>query len=250
MSAALPILTYHAIDTSGSVLSTDPAWFTETLAKLHEAGFCAVDLADWIARGRPEIARGFALTFDDGLRSILGVAELVARFHFRATVFLVTDRMGGENAWQGQHAGIPHAPLLAWSDLSELAWAGFAFASHTRSHRRLDRCDDMTLDDELRGSRDILEQRLGHPCRLLAYPYGAASRRVLNASARVYAASFGTRLDYATRHDPPHSISRIDAYYLRSYAGLRRLVSGKWRGSLHTRRVLRQVRGAAEALRG
>lgn len=238
----LPILTYHAIDTSGSVISTDPSWFAETLDALVEAGFRAVDLGDWVARGRPEVDRGFALTFDDGLRSILDVADVLARHRVPATVFLVSDRMGGDNDWPGQPGTIPRAPLLSWSDLDALAAAGFRFAAHGRTHRRLDRCDDDTLERELRGSRDAIEQRLGRPCRLLAYPYGLATARVRRVARRHFDAAFGTRLDVATAADDPHQLSRIETYYLRSRRVLGRVVSGRARPWLRGRRVLRAAR--------
>jgi hypothetical protein len=51
----LPILTYHALDRSGGVTSTDPSWFAETIDRLVSAGLVGVDLSDWIAQGRPAI---------------------------------------------------------------------------------------------------------------------------------------------------------------------------------------------------
>ena len=122
MSAGgLPILTYHAIGEAADVTTTDPAWFAETLAALVESGHRAVDLDDWVAQGRPDVDRGFAVTFDDGLRSILRVADVLARYRVPATVFLVTDRMGRDNAWPGQPAWVRREPVLAWSDLDMLA---------------------------------------------------------------------------------------------------------------------------------
>ena len=153
MSAGgLPILTYHAIGEAADVTTTDPAWFAETLAALVESGHRAVDLDDWVAQGCPDIDRGFAVTFDDGLRSVLRVADVLARYLVPATVFLVTDRMGRDNAWPGQPAWVRREPVLAWSDLDMLHTAGFRIAAHGRSHARLDRCDDATLDAELRGA--------------------------------------------------------------------------------------------------
>jgi peptidoglycan/xylan/chitin deacetylase (PgdA/CDA1 family) len=244
MSPGLPILTYHALDTSGSVIAIDPAWFAETLSVLHSEGFRAVDLADWIDAGRPRSDRAFALAFDDGLRSIRRAAGPLARYGFHATAFLVTGAMGGHNDWPGQPASTPRDPLLGWSELEELCAAGFRFSAHTRTHRRLDHLAEPCLEDELRGSRDDLEQRLGRPCRLLAYPYGPASPRVRRAAARHFAAAFGTRLDYATATEDLHAISRIDAYYLRTQRSLRRLVEGRWRRRLAVRRALRGVRAA------
>lgn len=242
----LPILTYHAFDSSGRVTATDPTWFAETLSALTSAGFRAVDLEAWIARGRPPVERGFALTIDDGLQSILRVADVLARYEAVATVFLVTDRVGSDNDWPGQPARVARAPLLAWSDLEALASLGVRFAAHGRTHVSLDQCDDAQLDGELRGSRDAVEQRLGRPCPLFAYPYGHANSRVRHAARRHFAAAFGTRLDTADDAEDLHQLSRIDAYYLRSRRALDRLISGRLQGWLRLRRTLREGRGAFE----
>jgi peptidoglycan/xylan/chitin deacetylase (PgdA/CDA1 family) len=239
----LAVLTYHAIDATGSVLSTDPGWFAETLDALAGAGFRPVDLADWVARRMPDVDRGFALAFDDGLRSIQDVAPVLAQHRVPATVFLVTDRMGSDNDWPGQPRSIPRAPLLAWSDLGALAAAGFSFAAHGRTHRRLDECDDDALERELRGSRDAIEQRSGRPCRLLAYPYGLATRRVRLAAARHFDAAFGTRHDLATAAQDPFLLSRIETHYLRSRVDLERFLSDRSRSWLRRRRMLRAARG-------
>jgi peptidoglycan/xylan/chitin deacetylase (PgdA/CDA1 family) len=240
----LPILTYHAIDGSGSVISTEKTQLAATLDALDGAGFSPVDLGDWIARGRPEVGRRFAVTFDDGLKSVLDVAGLLADRKVPATVFLVTDRMGSDNAWPGQPRAVPHAPLLAWSDLEALAAAGFTFAAHGRTHRRLDRCDDAALESELRGARDAIEQRLGRPCRLLAYPYGHAPRRVRRAASRHFDAAFGTRLDVATAGQDLFHLSRIEVDYLRAPQVLDRLLCGRARSWFRGRRLLRAARRA------
>jgi peptidoglycan/xylan/chitin deacetylase (PgdA/CDA1 family) len=244
----LPILTYHAIDDTGSVIATRRSWFLATLDALGEAGFRPVDLGDWIARGRPEVGRGFALTFDDGLRSILDVADALIARRVPATVFLVTDRVGSDNDWLGQPPSIPRAPLLAWSEVEALAAAGFAFAAHGRTHRRLDRCGPAALHDELWGARDAVEQRLGRSCRLLAYPYGAANDEVRQAAADVFDAAFGTRLDLATAAQDRFDLARIDACYLGSPRPLERLLAGRAALWLRGRRLLRAARAGWSAL--
>jgi peptidoglycan/xylan/chitin deacetylase (PgdA/CDA1 family) len=243
-SGSLPILTYHAIDTTRSAISTDRARFVATLDALGEAGFQSVELCDWIARGRPSVERGFALAFDDGLRSILEVVGDLVERGIKATVFLVTDRMGKNNDWHGQPREIPRTPLLAWSDLDAMVRSGFAFGSHGRTHRRLDRCDDQSLESELRDSRDAIEQRLGQPCRLLAYPYGLAPFRVRRAAMRHFDAALGTRLDVATAAQDPFQLARIDGHYLRSRRRLERLLAGRASAWLRQKRILRAARRA------
>jgi peptidoglycan/xylan/chitin deacetylase (PgdA/CDA1 family) len=242
--AGLPILMYHAIEAAESVISTGRSWFIATLDALAAADYRAVDLSDWVAQGRPDVKRAFALTFDDGLRSILDVADELSQRRIPATVFLVSGRMGGDNGWPGQPRMIPRAPLLAWSDLDALATAGFQFGAHGQTHRRFDQCDDQALENELRGSRDAIEQKLGRPCPLLAYPYGLATERVRRAAARHFDAAVGTRLDLATAHDDAFDLARIDSHYLRSHGALERLLADRARAWLQGRRVLRAARGA------
>ena len=245
---ALPILTYHALEPGGGLIATDPARFIRTIESLTDAGFRSIDLADWVVQGRPAVERSYAVAFDDGLRSIRQAADVMARRGVIATIFLVTGRMGLDNGWHGQPAGIPRSKLLRWSDLADLEAAGFRFQAHTRTHPRLDRCDDQALDDELRGSREDLENRLGRPCRLIAYPYGVAPPRVRRAAARHFDAAFGTRLDYAVPTEGRFQISRIDAYYVQSRRAIQDLLTGRLRGRLRVRRALREIRQAGLAL--
>jgi peptidoglycan/xylan/chitin deacetylase (PgdA/CDA1 family) len=238
----LPILTYHTFSARRAVTSTDPAWFAECLAALLDAGYHAVDLEDWLARGRPDEPRGFALTIDDGLRSVLRVTDLVLRDAVPATIFLVTDRVGSDNTWPGQPRGVAVEPTLDWSEIASLAAIGFKFASHGRSHARLGGLDDTSLERELRGSREAIEDRLGRPCPLLAYPYGESTAAVRALAARHYAAAFGTRLAFADGSQDLHDLARIDAYYIQTRPPLVRVLEGRARGWLRRRCTLRTVR--------
>lgn len=243
MMPGLPILTYHDFDQTETVLATDPARFADQMAELDAAGFRTLDLGDWVAAGFPAHDRSFALTFDDGYRAITQVASILARYNFRATAFLVSGRMGDDNQWPGQPAWVSPRPLLGWADLAELQAAGVSFASHTRTHPDLRRLDDARLLDELRGSRQDIEDRIGESCPLLAYPYGSVDQRVRRAASRVYSAAFGTRLGYTKSIGDRFLFSRIDAYYLRSRGALRRLIEGRMEARFRWRRVARRARG-------
>ena len=240
--AGLPVLTYHAIDRRGSVTSTEPTRFDETLHAFDEAGFRCVDLEGWIAAGRPALDRAYAITFDDGLSSMAHAAESLARYRATATVFLVTGRIGEDNDWPGQPGWVPRERLLDWSEIESLRAYGFRFAAHGESHAKLDDLDDATLVDEISRSRLALEDHLGAPCRLFAYPYGAASARVRRAVAEHFEAAFTTRLDLARAAESPHRISRIDAFYLRDDAVVNRIIAGRCQAWLDGRRALREFR--------
>jgi peptidoglycan/xylan/chitin deacetylase (PgdA/CDA1 family) len=245
----LAVLTYHAFAPRRSVTATEPSWFVETLTALLEAGFRGVDLEDWVADGRPDEPKGFALAFDDGLRSILNVAGFVASYRVPATIFLVSDRVGKDNAWPGQPGWVGRERLLDWSELDGLTGLGFRFGAHGKTHARLDGMHPARLDDELKGSRETIEDRLGRPCGLLCYPYGNAPGRVRRAASRYFTAAFGTRLGYASTAQDPFGLSRIDAYYLDSPSSLEALLHDRWRGRLRWRRALRGARRTAGVIR-
>jgi peptidoglycan/xylan/chitin deacetylase (PgdA/CDA1 family) len=248
-SGSLPILTYHALDSSGAVTSTEPSRFVETIDTLLEAGFRAIDLGRWIEAGRPPVENGFALAFDDGMRSILGVADRLARLGIPATIFLIADRIGLDTRWPGQPSQIPTARLLGRADIQSLAGLGFRFGSHGCSHQRFTDLNVSQLKLELHDSRDRIEQLTGSSCRLLAYPYGSANRLVRAAASKVYDAAFGTRLAYAHARNHSFQIPRIDAYYLKSPTAVNRIISGKWQGRLAVRSLLRAVRSTVTSYR-
>ena len=247
-TTGLPILTYHALDRSNHAIATDPAWFAATMERLVSAGFVGVGLADWIAQGRPEVANGFAVAFDDGLRSILNGVDVLERNQIPATVFLVTDHVGGDNAWEGQSRRIPRLPTLDWSEITELSMRGFSFGAHTATHPRLDRLRPNLLGRELREARDAIVTRLNRPCGLFAYPYGRSSTFLRSRVGRTFDAAFGTRMALADAASPLDDLPRIDAYYLRSPRVLDRLVAGRLRPWLSLRRGLRMVRGVSRTM--
>ncbi|MDB5349815.1 MAG: putative xylanase/chitin deacetylase [Planctomycetota bacterium] len=238
----LPILMYHSLDTSGSVISTSPSWFRATMAALHAEGFACVDLNDWISAGRPAVERGFALTFDDGLASLTIAAETMAHHGFSATAFLVAGRMGRDNGWAGVRRGIPSLALLDWSDLAALRDAGIRFGAHTMSHPYLGVCDKNEMEREILHSRESIEDHTGVPCPLFSYPYGDAPASARTLVKRRFSAGFGTRLAFAPASEDHACLSRVDAYYLRSPRNLERFISGRWSGYLRARRTARAVR--------
>jgi len=235
----LPILTYHALDESDRVTATRPSWFMATMAALHASGFECVRLSDWIASGRPEVDRGFAVAFDDGLASIRLAADVLSRFGFVATAFLVTGRMGMSSDWDD---GGPAEPMLDWSDLDDLRSAGFEFGAHTVTHPWLGRCAPDRIAREIVDSRSEIEARTSKACNLFAFPYGDAPPRVRQVIDERFAAGFTTRLAYASRKEDASATSRVDAYYLRSPRRLRAMVSGCWGMELRALRAARTLR--------
>src|SRR6185503_12977388 len=101
------ILTYHSIDSSGSPISLSEETFRAHVRFFGSGRVAVVPVADLPAV--PDERDAVALTFDDGFLNFTSSAmPLLSHLGFPATVFVVSDAVGGTNAWGGMAApGIP-----------------------------------------------------------------------------------------------------------------------------------------------
>jgi peptidoglycan/xylan/chitin deacetylase (PgdA/CDA1 family) len=216
--SAIPILTYHSLDGSGSIVSVAPAVFRWQMAHLKSAGFRTLSLADvarFIHEGKPFPSRAFAITFDDGYENIYTDAFPVLQDHgFTATVFLITDYCGKMNTWPGHVSPVGDQPLLTWAQVAELQHYGIEFGSHTMTHPDLTQITPETVETEIRCSRESLCDRLGTEAAAFAYPYGKCAPWVIDMVRKYYAAACSTKLGIATPGADLYLLPRVDMYYL------------------------------------
>ncbi len=236
------IFTFHSIDDGGSVLSYRAADLRAALEGLLEDGVRIVPLSELLREDPSGRARA-ALTFDDGLRSVHRLALPVLRdLGLPALVYVVTDRVGGDNRWPGQDPAVPRFELMTWAELRELADCGISIGSHTRTHASLDRLPEPEIESELALSRRRIEDELGVPARHFAFPCGAYDERSLRHAARVYDTAVTTEMRFLARARDPHRLPRIESYYLRSAGRHRPWFGRRTRAYLTARAFLRGIR--------
>ena len=216
----LLVLAYHAVSERWPAgLSVTPERLDAQLALVTARGYRGATFHR--AMTDPPAGRTVVVTFDDAYRSVATHAlPILRRYGLPATVFVPTDHVGrGEPMrWPGidHWLGTEHeAELLPmdWTDLAMLTEAGWEVGSHTRSHPRLTRIDDSSLDDELRGSRETCARQLARPCRTLAYPYGDHDHRVVAAArAAGYDAACTLPEDFRSDDDPLRT-PRVGIYH-------------------------------------
>lgn len=165
------MLGYHAVsDASASCLTVTRVELRRQVAELVGRGYVGATFNRAVLDSSPR--RRLAVTFDDGERSVIEHGfPVLTGLGVPGTVFVVVSLVG-----------VPG--LLGWDDLETLAEVGWEVGSHTSTHARLADLDDAALDEEMRGSREAIEDMLGRPCRSIAYPYGDADPRVRAAAAR------------------------------------------------------------------
>ena len=167
--------------------------FEKQMRYLHEQGFQSVDLDDMVAWQEGSLklpSKSVVITFDDGDRSAKLAAPILERYGFKATLFIVTGKVGVD--WEGLE-------ILTWDEIRELHDSGtFSVQSHTHDlHYHVKTAEghmpvllaasndlyDMPgagswrqqVLDDLRESRRLIMERLGTTPRFLAWPYGFAN---------------------------------------------------------------------------
>jgi len=187
--ARVLVLCYHGVsDGWDSDLAVTTARLEDQLRLLLRRGWRASTFHEAVTA--PRAHRTFAVTFDDGYRSVLEHGwPILKRLGVPATVFVPSALVGwpGPLQWEGiEHwLGTPSESELCpmdWDQLRWLSWRGWEIGSHTCSHPHLTRENDATLAFELERSRHSVEAHLDRPCRSLAYPYGDVDERVVEAT--------------------------------------------------------------------
>lgn len=239
------ILTYHSLDTSGSLVSVAPRDFADQMGALADSGYRGIALREATAY---RAARGtwpdrcVVLTFDDGYANFHETAlPILMRHGFAATVFLVSGHVGGQNDWERPLARLGARSMLSWAQIAELCAAGMEVAAHTKTHPDLSRLSPAAAEEEIAASRAQIEDRLGRPVESFAYPYGSVSRPARDIVAREFRAACTVELRRAAG-EAMHELPRVDMYYIRSGRTLTRLANGELDRYLAVRRWGRGMR--------
>ena len=223
-AASLPILVYHRFATTvADSMTLRLSTFDAHLRLLDSLGCQVVALSDWVAWRRGEgpalPARAVALSADDGHRS--QAEQMAPRLRERGwplTLFVYPSAISNASY------------AMTWDQLGALAaLPRLSVQSHTTWHPNLLRERERQpaaafrrfADAQLHHSRALLEQRLGHPVTLLAWPFGLSDPG-LQAQARDcdYLAAFALGNRSATALDPLYAVPRhlmvdaVDAHAL------------------------------------
>jgi peptidoglycan/xylan/chitin deacetylase (PgdA/CDA1 family) len=208
------ILMYHAVADvvfDPHLMCVPPERFAQQMSWLAGRGLRGVSVGTLIKAMRAGHSRGLVgITFDDGYASVLEAAlPVLCRYGFGATVFVITDQLGGSNDWDG----VPDWPLLSAAGIRELASAGIEIGSHSASHVLLTGLAPGQLARQVSQSRADLAEVLGGQVAGFAYPFG-----VMDAGAQQAVHDAGYSYACAVQA-PVHALSYLALP--RIYAGPR-----------------------------
>lgn len=187
-SGGLRVLAYHLVGAgTGSPVDLPSAVFERHLRELAatvrpQALEPAVRSLGDLDDDRPPVA----VTFDDAYDNFRTHAwPLLAELRIPVTLFVPVGFLAGD--CPAPIRGTAGLPPLSWEALADLAASDLlTVGSHTWSHADLPRLPTDRLRDELRRSRETLEDRLGRPVRSFCYPRGLWSRRAEAEVGREY----------------------------------------------------------------
>lgn len=151
-------------------LITPPEVLRSQLTALRDAGYEAVTataVVDHVQYGTPLAEKPVLLSFDDGsvTHHTVGL-PLLQELGLPAIFFPMTVVLDKED-W------------LSSDQLREIDAAGMEVGAHSWDHERLDRISGEQWAEQVTEPKATLEEVLGHPVEMMAYPHGKWSPEAL-----------------------------------------------------------------------
>src|SRR2546421_10308291 len=219
-NAQLVILGYHRFVNAVRHPDTEitPAAFEAQMKELKDKNIAVIPMQDFLAWRRGEKAippKSAIITFDDGWKSQYDVAwPIMKKFNYPFTLFIYT-----EGIKPGHFSG---GESMSWEQLAEMRDAGVDIQGHTATHSDLRRPYDTVakkklnpeeyeqwLNNEIAGSKQMIEQKLGVKVNCFAVPYGFHNDHIRDVAMKAgYEALFTVYGQPITIHTPLSSVGR------------------------------------------
>jgi peptidoglycan/xylan/chitin deacetylase (PgdA/CDA1 family) len=159
------ILCYHSIgQPEWGVNDVAPEQLRRHIELALDSGLRFVPASELARTGGGK--KDIAITFDDGMRSVLSnAAPILAEYKVPWSLFVVSDWAEGKGVWG------PEVVLL-WRDIEKLLHAGVELGSHSVTHPDFTHLEASRITDELGTSRRVIGERLGITPSSFAIPFG------------------------------------------------------------------------------
>ena len=222
----IPILTYHSVDNSGSVISITPVQFREQMMYLRRRGYQTMTLQNMLKYSKENDGtvppKTIVLTFDDGfMNNYESAFPILQDCGMTATIFVVTDLVGSVCAW-GKDEGFPETPLMSWNEIDEMHRYGIDIQPHSCTHPCLPSLHGDQIFNEVFKCRQVIEQRLGKDAKVFCYPYGKFNDEVIAALKRAgYIAAVTTMFGRNRRARNCFKLKRIGSAHFANRAKFR-----------------------------
>lgn len=195
------ILCYHTVGQSEwGVSDVTPAQFRRQLERALDAGFNFVPASEIVRTGGGP--KDLAITFDDGLKSVLtNAAPILKDLGLPWMFFPVSE-------WSDGRHTMPDDFVLSWRDIETLLAAGAEMGSHSATHPQFNCIGASQMVDELAGSRELFANRLGFAPETFAIPFGQSGNWTEDARKLARDAGYSTIYAQAEETRPTDTVAR------------------------------------------
>ena len=171
-------------------------WHADPVTLDQVRQFFAHSVSSHLLSVQPDPRPAALITFDDGWRGTLDLAVPVLQRHAaEATVFITTSLLDTPG-------------FLRSAELNSLP-PELQVGSHCKTHGFLNEMSDAEIREELRVSKEELEQLTGRPIDTVAIPNGAVDNRVRRIAQELgYALIFTSEVHINSRWSGPVHIGR------------------------------------------
>jgi len=184
------ILCYHGISDEIWRYNTRKDIFESQINSLLKKGYTFKKLSE-LSNKSDE--KSIILTFDDGYKTVLNVKEFLKSNSIYPTMFLISDYGNYDPVGLGNSDFKPK-DFLSLSETLELKEAGWAFGSHTKTHKLLPTLSLEEQRSELSESKAYLEKLLDVQIEAISYPRGQYTKDTIDI-ARDLGYKFGLTMD-------------------------------------------------------
>lgn len=176
------ILMYHKIGNPPAESRLKKLWisperFERQLEYLKDRHIPVITFSEYykMLRDHSVPDKAVILTFDDGYEdNYTNASPLLKKYGYTGIFFIVSETIGGMNVWHNP-ANEPPQKMLSQEQILEMQKTGMEIGSHTLSHPNLKHLNVEEARRQISQSRAVLEEMLGKPVGIFAYPYGAGA---------------------------------------------------------------------------
>ncbi len=214
-------LTYHAIGAGNGSYTVSHQQLREQLALLRGEGYVVEgfeQLEDRLRAGQTLPRRYAVITVDDGYKSAMWAADMLAERGCLATFFLTRD-------WC-----MHRQDFLSSAEIREIRDAGFSVGTHGTTHRKLTFLSEEACLGELVESKLWLEDVIGGGVRYMAVPGGFINARILGLARGSGYSLVGTCREWMNSPEAVRKLGSVNRVNIRSHFSLRdfeRIIGGE-----------------------